>query len=318
MKTEAVPTIDIHQLDSNQTLAELDYACRDWGFFQITNHGIPESTTSRLADRMGEFFAQPGNVKREISRTRDNPWGFFDRELTKNVQDWKEVFDYGPADGDVIQPQWPQDIPGFRDAVYEYFSACEALALRLVSAISTNLGMPPEFLGRGFGPGHSSFLRLNYYPVCPPMDAPGISEDSENEPLGISQHTDAGALTVLLQDNQPGLEVYKDGGWHLVEPTSGALVINIGDIVQVWSNDVYRAALHRVVTNAENARYSAPFFFNTEYKPNYAPVPNMVSDESPAQYREINWGEFRGQRHAGDYANYGEEVQISHYKVPRD
>ena len=103
--------------------------------------------------------------------------------------------------------------------------------------------------------------------------------------------------------------------WHLVEPRSDALVVNIGDMVQVWSNDRYQAALHRVTTNTDNPRYSAPYFFNPEYRANYAPIPTMVDADNPPRYREINWGEFRRLRADGDYADYGDEVQISHYRI---
>jgi isopenicillin N synthase-like dioxygenase len=307
MKTESVPVIDIRQLKNRETLATLDRACRDWGFFQVTNHGIAEAAITNLSDAMRSFFAQPGALKRAISRTRENPWGFFDRELTKNVRDWKEVYDFGPADGNAVQPQWPRGIPRFRYAIQSYFRACELLSYRLLAAVSSNLGMSPGFLSRGFGPSHSSFLRLNYYPVCP---TPGDGH------LGVNHHTDAGALTLLLQDDEPGLEVFRNNKWHLIEPRRDALVINLGDIVQVWSNDYYCAALHRVVTNFRNPRYSAPFFFNPEYRTGYAPVPTTTPDARPARYKEINWGEFRARRHAGDYADYGEEVQIDHYKIP--
>ena len=131
--------------------------------------------------------------------------------------------------------------------------------------------------------------------------------------LGVNHHTDAGALTVLLQADEPGLEVFHDGAWHLVEPRSDALVVNIGDIVQVWSNDRYQAALHRVTTNMERDRYSVPFFLNPAYAACYAPLPSTVDDTHPARYRPINWGEFRRLRAAGDYADQGEEIQISHY-----
>ena len=145
-----------------------------------------------------------------------------------------------------------------------YTEACEGLALRLLAAISTNLGMPPDYLAASIGATHSSFLRLNYYPVCPEPARPEGLDQPEDGHLGISHHTDAGALTVLLQDDQPGLEVYRDGDWYVVEPRSDALVINIGDIVQVWSNDRYRAALHRVITNPHKARYSVPYFLESE------------------------------------------------------
>ncbi len=118
-----------------------------------------------------------------------------------------------------------------------------------------------------------------------------------------------------MQDAQPGLEVFRNQRWHLVEPRADALVINIGDIVQVWSNDRYRASLHRVVADESAERFSAPFFFNPAYDMNYAPLPSSIDAQHPARYSAINWGEFREQRAAGDYADYGEEVQISDYRT---
>jgi isopenicillin N synthase-like dioxygenase len=178
-----------------------------------------------------------------------------------------------------------------------------------LSAIVQNLGASEKVIQEGFGGPNTSFVRLNYYPPCP--------ADYAVDTLGINPHTDAGALTCLLQDDQPGLEILKDDRWHLIEPHADALVINIGDIVQVWSNDVYRAAYHRVVTDCSKARYSAPFFMNPAYAMNYAPLVSRVDGEIPARYRPINWGEFRGQRANGDYADYGEEIQISHYRIDR-
>ena len=94
-----------------------------------------------------------------------------------------------------------------------------------------------------------------------------------------------------------------------------ALVVNIGDIVQVWSNDYYFAALHRVVASADKPRFSIPFFLSPGYRTNYAPVPTTISKDRPARYREINWGEFRKLRADGDYADVGEEVQIEHFRL---
>lgn len=304
MRPESVPVIDITRLQGSATLTQLDSACRDWGFFQIKNHGIPDELTTDLRSAMQAFFSLPTDAKRQISRSRKNPWGFFDRELTKNALDQKEVFDIGPGDGAAIRPQWPVGLSGFRNTVMRYSRACELLSCKLLSAISVNLGMSPGFLSRSFGPAHSSFLRLNYYPVYQGSGS-----------FGIHNHTDAGALTLLLQDDQPGLEVFRDGRWHLVQPIHDALVVNIGDIVQVWSNDLYKAALHRVIASAEWPRYSAPYFFNPEYRSEYAPIPTTITNDRPARYRAINWGEFRALRADGDYADYGEEVQIGHFRI---
>jgi isopenicillin N synthase-like dioxygenase len=178
------------------------------------------------------------------------------------------------------------------------------------------LNVNADRLLQDFRTGHTSFLRMNYYPVCP---TPAIS-DGETEPvdgyLGLNRHTDSGALTLLLQDGQPGLQVFNRGLWHLVEPVQGAITVNIGDIVQVWSNDQYKAALHRVLANPNEERYSIPFFYNPRPEANYAPLPSTVHKGCRARYQQINWGKFRAQRVAGDYADVGEEVQIGQYAAP--
>lgn len=309
MQVFSIPEIDISQLRHADTLAELDRACRDWGFFQITSHGIPDAVIAAVFDQAHAFFGLTLDDKRNIMRTRENPWGFYDRELTKNVVDLKQVYDFGPGDGASIRPQWPDQLPAFRVAVQKYYWYCQQLAYRLLAAISTNLGMSPGYLSRGFGRRHTSFLRLNYYPVS------RVSPATSRTRLGVGQHTDAGALTLLLQDAQHGLQVFRDGQWHMVEPRRDAIVVNLGDIAQVWSNDAYVAGLHRVMASTAKPRYSIPFFLNPEYRTDSAPVPGMVSANHPARYRPVNWGEFRRLRADGDYADYGEEVQIDHYRI---
>jgi isopenicillin N synthase-like dioxygenase len=310
-QVRTVPVVDIGDLASPCARRAIDRACRDWGFFQITGHGISTGVIDDLFAASKAFFSQPTEVKRKILRDAGNPWGFYDRELTKNTPDWKQVFDYGPADGEQLVPRWPAELPNFRAAVLAYYTACESLAFRLLSVFSANLGMPDNSLDAYFSTAHTSFVRLNYYPTCPRSH-----NRRSPKPMGISHHTDAGALTILLQDSQPGLEVYRDGQWFLVEPRANALVVNIGDVAQVWSNDRYRAALHRVVTSTTMDRYSAPFFFNPGYATDYAPLATTVDADNPAKYRPINWREFREQRAAGDYADYGNEVQISDYRMP--
>lgn len=307
----AVPVIDIAELDDPESLYRIDRACRDWGFFQVVGHGIDEPLMRSIFEVTHEFFAQPADVKRRILRNAENPWGYFDRELTKNRQDRKEIYDFGPADGEKLKPRWPAGLfrIRFEPVVRAYYANCKSLALRLLSSIATNLGVAPDYLARDFAHTHTSFLRLNYYPKLPRTGAEDLTT------FGVGEHTDSGALTLLLQDDQPGLEVFRNGGWHLVEPTPGALVVNIGDMIQVWSNDQYRAALHRVITNPVADRYSVPFFLNPSYETVYEPLPTAVSRRAPARYRRISWREFRDQRAAGDYADIGEEIQITHYRT---
>lgn len=134
--------------------------------------------------------------------------------------------------------------------------------------------------------------------------------------MAVHHHTDAGALTVLLQDNSvTSLQVKKNGSWHFVPPREGTFVINIGDMVQVWSNDLYKAPLHRVQASA-SARYSAPFFYNPSYDCDVSPLTfDVPYFGDNANYKVVNWGEFRSKRFAGDFADIGEEVQIANYRL---
>ena len=255
-----------------------------------------------------------------MNRSSENPWGYFDRELTKNQRDKKEIFDIGPevdagalsADPFSGATPWPESQPCFETAMRAHFSICEKLSRTMVEAICLSLGLPPDRLANSFAPTHTSFLRLNYYPVEDPLsDLP--EEAGDGADLGIHHHSDAGAVTILIQDSVGGLQVFKDGYWYDVEPVDGAFVVNIGDMVQVWSNDTYRAALHRVQAMSLTDRYSFPFFYNPAYG---AIIEPLESATSPNLYTGIDWGEFRRLRADGDYADVGKEVQIADYRVP--
>lgn len=307
-----IPTLSLARLEEPDTLDELDRACREPGIFHLLDHGFDEARLDSVLHEMRRFFALPIADKRKIERTAENPWGWYDRELTKNVRDWKEILDIGARDG-AHEPQWPSGLPGFREIVEEFARTCESIARRIVAAIARNLDADPASLTREFERS-TSFLRLNHYPPCAnpaPPDSPTVPRVGR---LGIGHHTDAGAVTVLLQDDRPGLQYECGGRWHDALPRRGALLVNLGDIVQVWSNDRYRAPLHRVLAHASHERYSAPYFYNPSYATTYAPLPSVCRDERP-RYRPIRWGEFRSGRAAGDYADLGEEIQIAHFRI---
>ncbi len=308
-----LPVINLATLWQPDSLRALDCACRNWGAFQLVGHPITPLLQSRLQGAMRGFFHQPRSSKLLIERSANNPWGYYDQELTRQAQDWKEVFDYGPADGDALTPQWPEGVDDFRVAVLSYYHLCEKIAFDLLAAITANLGGGTEHVQNCFRPQHTSFVRLNYYPKCAQPAQPTGNFAATDGFLGVNPHTDAGALTLLLQDEQAGLEIYRDERWH--EIAGGTLVVNIGDILQVWSNDRYQAPLHRVRANTEAERFSVPFFFNPSYDTQYAPLRATVDQRHPPRYRHIEWGEFRRQRTDGDYANHGEEIQISQFRV---
>jgi len=329
----AVPVIDIEPLGSDfaqrqKTVAQIATACRTWGFFQITGHGIPDELISRVWRETKGFFALSATAKQAIERTKDNARGWYNRELTKTTRDMKEVFDFGYKpylelpDEDPSNltrdgcNQWPdaKRCPDFRQTMWEYFQTCEHIALELLEVVGEGLGVSSDCLTRDFVDKHTSFLRLNYFPRHDPL-LPD-QQASAGGHLGIHHHSDAGALTVLLQDSVGGLQVCLNDEWFPVEPVESALVINIGDMVQVWSNDRYLAPLHRVLASEGRERYSLPFFYNPSYDANYGPLDALTNTASPPKYQSINWGEFRRQRQQGDYANYGQENQIVDYRIP--
>ncbi len=320
---QQVPIVDITELraDSNSAAAKdaigkIAEACRSWGFFQITNHGIPAAMIDDVWEQTHRFFSLPIEDKLAVLRTRDNPWGFYHNELTKNQRDKKQVFDFTREGQDPIygkSNRWPVDQARFKFTMQAYFDACTELSLKLLEAFCIGLDLPADFMYGDFASNHTGFLRLNYYPVHDPIE--GASD--EHQPvadLGIHHHTDAGALTVLNQDEIGGLQVHRNGYWYDIQPVAGAIVINTGDMMQVWSNDRYHAPVHRVLAMESRERYSLPFFFNPSADARVGPLPTVIDDQHPSLYNSIEWASFRGKRTDGDYADYGTEVQISQFR----
>ena len=322
--SDSIPVIDIAGIRRNPSgegaedaVQAVAKACREWGFFQVVNHGISEHLIDRAWRQSAAIFAAPQEAKTAIMRSRDNPWGYYNNELTKNQRDKKEVFDFTTDGADPIyaaENRWPAIGAEFRDTMQSYLAACTDLSLTLLRAFCAGLDLPADFLHEHFAGRHTGFIRLNYYPVADPQAASN-SDDLPADDMGVHYHTDAGALTVLLQDDVGGLQVYQDGYWHEVPPVPGALVINTGDMMQVWSNDNYQAAIHRVLAMDDKDRYSIPFFFNPAAATEVSPLAGVIGAENPPRYRSINWSEYRGMRTAGDYADYGPEVQIAQYRI---
>ncbi len=316
-----VPVIDFQMLadgvPTDQVVHQIAQACRDWGFFQIVNHGVPDDLIQAVWKCTRHFFQLPVDVKESILRSKDNPWGYYNNELTKNQRDKKEVFDFTRSGADDIyraENRWLADEQEFKAVMQEYYGACSVLSLQLLQTFCRGLNLPADFLHKDFEDNHTGFTRLNYYPVDDPMAGSKRKHESEAG-YGIHHHSDAGALTILLQDSVGGLQVHKEGYWYDVQPISGSFVINIGDMMQVWSNDTYKAPVHRVQAMTTSKRYSIPFFFNPAASAQISPLPTVITHEQPKLYSPIDWAEFRGKRSEGDYADYGTEIQISQYRL---
>ena len=327
--SSAPPVIDLAPLRGlhpgeappSSLVAEVATACEEWGFFQVINHGVPSELCNRALDQQHAFFALPTDVKEPMRRSADNSRGWYNDELTKQRRDWKEGLDFGstpPMDW-AIDDDDPRNgtldgynrfppaerLPAFRSTVLEYYEALTGVATELTRVFALGLGMPADHFEKVLRRGaHTSYLRLNYYPPYPGDDP---------SQLCISPHKDAGFLTVLQQDPSCHSLQVRDradaGNWVTVAPVAGAFTINTGDMAQIWSNNRYFAPEHRVLTNPTKPRYSAPFFFNPAYTAAVAPLPSL----GDAQYDELSWGYFRAMRFAGDFADYGTEIQIADF-----
>ncbi|KAE8667862.1 2-oxoglutarate (2OG) and Fe(II)-dependent oxygenase superfamily protein [Hibiscus syriacus] len=290
---------------------------------------LSASETEKLAMEIGKavekvakaFFHLPIEEKRKVKRDELNFTCYHDEEHTKNIRDWKEVFDMLIQEPTILPASPDPDdeeleatltsglrIPLSLETCLEYCRVVEKLAFRLLELISISLGLAANRLGELFkhqtGP-----LRLNYYPPCP---FPELA-------LGVGRHSDGGALTVLVQDDVGGLQIrsQSDGEWIPIKPILNAYIINIGDNLQVWSNDLYVSAEHRVVVNSQRERFSIPFFFFPSHYVTMKPLEELVNDKILMKYKEYNWGKYYVTQNGSNYKKLdAENVQIEDFKDP--
>ncbi len=229
MSINEIPTINIQGLfeeneEKNKLLInEIRHACKEYGFFYIYNHHVDPDLISEFRRVAENFFNLPKEKKCLIKRTRENSRGFFDEELTKNVVDWKEGFDYGAQDGSLDKHgmdgfnQWPTEPIEFESIMRKWFTEMEKLSKLLLEVIAKSLDWDKGIFASHFDSNHTSLMRLNHYPICP---------DPENN-MGVHHHTDAGVLTVLLQDDYVNsLYVFYNNQWISIPPKKVSLYIN--------------------------------------------------------------------------------------------
>ncbi|KAL9303312.1 hypothetical protein ACSQ67_020575 [Phaseolus vulgaris] len=331
IEAEEIPVIDLSPI-TNKAVAdsssieglvkEIGFACKEWGFFQVINHGVPQSLRENIEKASRMFFGQSVEEKRKVSRNERNAMGYYDTEHTKNVRDWKEVFDSVAKDPTLVplttdenddrlthwtnsSPQYP---PHFRNIIKEYVEEMEKLSFKLMELIALSLGLEAKRFEEYFMKDQTSFIRFNYYPTCPNLELA----------LGVGPHKDIGALTILAQEEVAGLEVKHkaDQEWIRVQLIPDAYIINLGDIVQVWSNDAYESPEHRVVVNSEKERFSIPFFFFPAQETEVKPLEELINDQNPSKYRPYKWGKFLVHRFNTNFKKRKEDnIQIYQFKI---
>ena len=308
----AVPIVDISN-PSATAREDLDAACRDHGFFLLVGHGL-DSVIANTWSETERFFDAPRSTRTAIRRTEQNPLGWFDRELTKRVRDHKEVFDFvDPSVGEAMN-RWPE-LPGFRDAMVQHFEAMSDLAHRTTVLLHSILNLGPSSSSALTCARQGSTVRLNLYTVGDPVpddERDGLADLGE---VALGHHTDPGTLTLLLQDDTGGLQALaSDGNWIDVPPEPGTIVVNLGDCTQAWTNDLYRAAIHRVVPMTEHRRFSIPYFGNPPRESIIEPVPELST--SGPRYRPFAWREFMAARSYDNFSDLGtDDTQVTDYRI---
>ncbi|MFM2053998.1 MAG: hypothetical protein RL456_2035 [Pseudomonadota bacterium] len=309
----AVPVIDLapsfgHDAQATAEIAaRIDAACRRDGFFHVTGHGVPLALTGHLFMLSRRLFALPEDVKRRWHIERSgglcrghDPVGWQALEAGRPA-DLKESYYLGvdrPPWDPLVRAgtpnhgpnQWPDEalVPGFQSTVEAYQASMTRLGRHLMGLMALALGLPR---------GHFEPFQRDPMPVLRLLHYPPQSASRLEGQIGSGAHTDWGGLTLLAQDRSGGLEVWREGpggegAWVDVPPIEGAFVVNLGDLMQRWTNDRYRSSLHRVVNRHTGAaRHSIAWFHDIDYHAQVRALPGCHDAADPPRYPAITAGE---------------------------
>lgn len=250
--------------------------CHGVGFFFLTDHGLDGAFLAEYVRQLEAFFALPEATKAQIDKRRSphfRGWERVGAELTNNRVDYREQLDLStehPPYPPTVEPaylrldgpnQWLPEatLPGFHAAVDGFFQRMGAVAWELMEVMSVGLGLPRHHLRDTFGERPLSFVKLISYPRTPPGEA------------GVNAHHDAGFLTLLLQHGAGGLQALApEGEWVHVDPPAGAIIVNIGEMLQAMTGNYFVACTHRVI--ASEPRYSSAYFHGPDLRTPLAPL----------------------------------------------
>ncbi|KAK6778570.1 hypothetical protein RDI58_025288 [Solanum bulbocastanum] len=263
-----VPLIDLENLNSpnefvrKETIDGISNACREWGFFQVANHGVSHELMEKTRVVWHEFFQLSLEEKQKFANSPVTYEGYRSRIGTEvgAKLDWKLVSEYGQ---ELVK-----------------------LSKRLTTILSIGLGLNEDYIHQSFGGNKetSACFRANFYPKCPQPDLTH----------GLSPHSDPGGITLLLPDTDiPGLQIRRGNNWLTVNPIPNAFIVNIGDQVQVLSNAIYKSVEHRVIVNSKTERLSLAFFYNPGGDKLIKPAHQLVTKDCPALYSPLTFNEYR-------------------------
>ncbi|CAL4989921.1 unnamed protein product [Urochloa decumbens] len=290
----SIPIIDIACFSQHRqvVLEAVGDACKNWGFFQVVNHGVDHDAVKRMRGAWREFFDLPMEEKILYANSPETYEGYGSRLGVEKdaILDWSDYYFLNLLPSDLKNlEKWPKMPCHLREVTEKYTCELMTLCEVLLKAISSTLGLEEDYLHIAFvggSDGMSACMRVNYYPKCPEPDLT----------LGLSSHSDPGGITLLLvDDNVKGTQVRKGNTWVTVQPIPGAFLVNIGDQIQILSNGAYKSVEHRAVANSGDDRLTIAFFCNPGGDLPMAPAAQLVSAASPAVYGQpaITFNEYR-------------------------
>lgn len=305
---ETLPIIDVSALLSGEggvddVAREIETACRNLGFFYAINHGVSAETLAQLNAASRKFFALPQAEKMNIEMTRGGKaWrGYFPigGELTSGKPDRKQGLYFGTdlgADDPRVRAGvplhganlFPSGVPELKPAVLCFMAEATRSAHAIMAGIALSLGLDAHYFRRTYTADPTLLFRIFEYPA------------GDDQSWGVGEHTDYGLLTLLAQDENGGLQVKTPKGWIEAPPIEGALVCNIGDMLDRLTGGVYRSTPHRVRNLSGRSRLSFPFFFDPGWDAEIVPLPESASrDDSGERWDRANVHAFSGTY--GDY-----------------
>ncbi|KAH9301297.1 hypothetical protein KI387_012880, partial [Taxus chinensis] len=275
-------------------------ACIDCGFFYVVNHGIEPELFDKVFDQSRRFFTLPHEEKMKLVRN-ENHRGYTPYQaeaLNPSLQsqgDWKESFYIGPEVSETSANrrkkfhgpnQWPPNelLPQWRETMQDYYEKALNVGRRLVPLLALALNLEATFFNKpGMMDEPLAFARLLHYP--------GKPSDLDHGILGAAAHSDYGMLTLLATNGVTGLQICRNKDvqpriWEDIPPLEGAFVINIGDMLERWSNCIFRSTLHQVVSSGQE-RYSVALFFDPNVDCLVECLPSCCNEIYPARFPPV-------------------------------
>ena len=316
----SIPTIRLDETDTEKVVKELRAACVDVGFFYIEGHGIAPELLEDVFRASKELFALPVEEKKALSDPVMSRGYTAMQEETldpskQRIGDTKEGFYIGkdvPKDSEEYNPaklagpnMWPseslspsmEDCDGFKETMNRYRAACSRVGLEVVRMLAQAIGLDDaHFFDQAFSNPIATTRLLHYA---------DHKSDPEDGVFACGAHTDYGMITLLLTDENAGLQIRQlDGSWLDVPPKPQAFVFNLGDMVERWTNGLFRSTLHRVLTTNGAERYSIPFFYDPHFDTVVKVLDVCCSKENPPKYPPTTTGQHLLDKYKETHADF--------------